>query len=175
MVEGFCGLPASGKTYFLAKKGQDAIKKGLPVYANFKLEGAHYYRELKEVFSVRNGLILVDEINLLCPARFWNSFPPELAYFWSQTRKMQLDIYWTAQHPDRVDKIIKEISNWVWLIRNFYGLRIASCYLPEQVNKEKKFCFGQEFFIIDKRIATSYNTYEIIDLPSHLKQTYTKK
>jgi hypothetical protein len=178
MVEGFCGLPASGKTYYLAKLGTEAIKQGRPVYANFKLKGARYFKNLREVFHVRRGLILVDEINLLCPSRFWTSFPPSLAYFWSQTRKFQLDIYWTAQHPDRVDRIIKEISNWIWLIRRWYfGIRVANCYLPEHVNKEKRYSFRTNYFIIDKKIARLYNTYELIDLPDTLqaKENLTNK
>lgn len=165
MVEGFTGLPGSGKTYYLAKVGLEAIKKGRPVWANFTLEGANHFHKLNETFNVREGVILVDEINLVCPSRWWNKFPPELAYYWSQTRKMKLDIYWSAQHVDRVDKIIREISNFVWIMRKFpFGWFRASCFVPEHIAKEKKQAITSKFFRIDKKIASKYDTYEILDI-----------
>jgi hypothetical protein len=173
MVQGICGLPGSGKTYFLAKQGLEAIKKGREVYANFKLEGAHYYTDLMTLAkTVRKGVILVDEINLLCPSRWWDQFPPELAYFWSQTRKFELDIYWSAQHIDRVDKIIREISNWVWQVKKITFLFWARQYLPEQYSKEKRTNFANKFFILSKKVFLKYNTYEFIQLPEGLKTQF---
>ncbi len=176
MVEGFTGLPGSGKTYYAVKRALEAGKKGIPVWANFKIDlsdsGKNFYRfkDLKEVFHVRKGLIIVDEINLVCPSRFWNKFPPELAYFWSQTRKFELDIIWTSQHIDRVDKIIKEISNYCWVFKSLpFGLHIANKFLPEHVTKEKRECYDRIFFRIDKNIAKCYNTYEAIELTDNLK------
>jgi hypothetical protein len=169
MVEGFTGLPGSGKTYWLSKLGLDALAKGLPVYANFHLEGANKFSDLKEVFFVRKGVILVDEINLVCPSRWWNKFPPQLAYFWSQTRKFQLDIYWSAQHIDRVDKIIREISNWVWTINRLpFGFFIARMYIPEHITKEKRKHYTLKFFKLNSKVYTKYNTFELIELPINL-------
>jgi len=164
MVEGYTGLPGSGKTYLLARDGIEAMRKKRPVYANFSLRGAEKYKKLNEIFHVRSGVILVDEINLVCPSRWWNRFPPELAYFWSQTRKMSLDIYWSAQHIDRVDKIVREISNFAWWCQKMpFGIHWAKCYLPEHISREKKDCFGHKIFTIDKKIASCYNTYELLD------------
>lgn len=163
MVEGFVGLPGSGKTYYISKLALEEIKKGRKVYANYKLEGATYYEDLKEVCEVEKGIILVDEINLTCPSRWWDRFPPHLAYFWSQTRKQELDVYWTAQHQDRVDKIVREISNWIWKINYLpFRFRIMTKYLPEQINKVKKEKFGVKIFHIKKEVFKHYNTYERI-------------
>jgi len=165
MVEGFTGLPGSGKTYWLTKIALDRLKKGQKVYANFHIDGVVYYQNLTEVLNVRKGLILVDEINLVCPSRWWNKFPPELAYFWSQTRKFGLDIFWTAQHIDRVDKIIREISNYVWWIKTMpFGIRNARCYIPEHINKEKRDCFNSKWFRIKKKIYEKFDTFEAIKI-----------
>jgi len=164
VVEGFTGLPGSGKTYWLTKLGLEAMKNGRPVWANFTLEGAIRFSDLKEVFGVRKGVVLVDEINLVCPSRWWNRFPPHLAYFWSQTRKFELDIYWTAQHVDRVDKIIREISNWVWTCSKLpFGFRVLRQYIPEHITKEKRKSFSTKFFHLNKKIYKNYNTYEILE------------
>lgn len=165
MVEGFTGLPGSGKTYFLTKISLERLKKKQPVFANFHIPGVSYYQNLREIFTVRKGLILVDEINLVCPSRWWNKFPPELAYFWSQTRKFGLDIYWTSQHIDRVDKIIREISNYVWWIKKFpFGIRNARQYIPEHINKEKRQCFSSKWFKISSKIYKSFDTFEPIKI-----------
>ena len=170
MVEGICGLPGSGKTYWLTKRGLEAMRKGRPVFANYALKGSTRYVDLlKLAKEVRKGLILVDEINLLCPSRWWDQFPPELAYFWSQTRKFELDIFWTAQHMDRVDKIIREISNWVWEVRKIGPVCFATQHLPEQYNKVRRTNFGTKFFIVKKSIYQNYNTYETLDIAEHLK------
>lgn len=174
MVEGFTGLPGSGKTYYAVKRAIEADLKGLEVWANFKIDlpsgELHRFINLKDVFHVRKGLIIIDEINLVCPSRFWNKFPPELAYFWSQTRKFELDIIWTAQHVDRVDKIIKEISNYCWVFKRLpFGFHIGNEFLPEHVTKEKRDLIDRIVFRINKKIANCYNTYEIIDLASNLK------
>jgi hypothetical protein len=176
MVEGFVGLPGSGKTYYLTKLGVEAIKKGRPVFANFKLEGAKYYNDLKQVMDIKEGLILVDEINLICPSRWWDRFPVELAYWWSQTRKNQLDVYWTSQHQDRVDKIVKEISNFIWEIRRLpFNFRFAICFLPEQIGKSKRESFGTRYFRLNKKIWNNYNTFERIEIPRNLKNANTPK
>ena len=164
MVEGFCGLPGSGKTYYVTKLALKAIKEGRPVYANYKIPGAKYFSRLEDIFAVRNGVIIVDEINLVCPSRWWNKFPPQLAYFWSQTRKFGLDIYWTSQHWDRVDKIIREISNYIWWVRPTLLWHRATCYIPEQISKEKRDKIDRVRFLIRKKIYSQYNTFESIQI-----------
>jgi len=170
MVEGFTGLPGSGKTYYATQKALNALRQGQPVYSNFDIIGARRYSKLQEVLAVRNGVIIVDEINLVCPSRFWNSFPPELAYFWSQTRKFGLDIFWTSQHVDRVDKIIREISNYVWHIRSWpLGWKSANCYIPEQIHKEKAKPVAGEIFRPSAKIWDNYDTYQ--EIPPSFGQT----
>jgi hypothetical protein len=169
MVEGFVGLPGSGKTYWLSFLGLKAMKKGRKVYSNYKLEGAIPYFDLKDVQNVRNGVILVDEINLICPSRWWDKFPTYLAYWWSQTRKNELDVYWTSQHQDRVDKIVKEITNYIWEIRKFpLNFRMMNCYLPEQIGKVKRQSFGSKFFHLSKKTWKNFNTYERIEMPKRI-------
>lgn len=165
MVEGFVGLPGSGKTYWLARKGLEAIKEGKSVYANFSLTGAIRFTTLNELKGVRKGVILIDEINLSAPSRLWNKLPAWLLYFWSQTRKFQLDIYWTAQNMDRVDKVVREISNFVWYFKQLpFGFHWARKFQPEEVNKTIRDCLEHKLFRIDKKIYMHYNTYEIIEI-----------
>jgi len=175
MVQGIIGLPGSGKTYLLAKQGIEDIAKGKIVYANFHLEGAKYFSKLTEVISVIkqkliakekiNMTILIDEINLSFPSRMWAKVPGWVLYFWSQTRKFGLDIYYTSQSLKRVDTVIREISNFVWIVRPFaFGLRVASCILPEDFEKVQKDILERKWFRIEKKYFAKYDTYEILEL-----------
>lgn len=175
MVEGFYGLPGSGKTYLLAMIGLEAIAKRRDVYANFKLKGAHYFNDIFEVINIRKGVILIDEINLSFPSRIWDKLPPQFLYFWSQTRKMQLDIYFTSQHPDRVDKVPKEICNWGWWVSKLpFKFHIARKYLPEHITKEKRKNYQFKIFRRNEKIMAAYNTMELIKLPEHLLARYKR-
>lgn len=181
MVVGLYGLPGSGKTYYLAKLGLEALAQGRQVFANFRIremvhsQNFHYFNDIFDVINIRNGVILIDEINLSFPSRIWDKLPPQFLYFWSQTRKMQLDIYFTSQHPDRVDKVIKEISNWAWwLSRLPFGFHLGRMYLPEHINKEKRKNYSFKIFKRRPAIQEAYNTMELIDLPEHLLARYKR-
>lgn len=176
MVIGLVGLPGAGKTYKITQIALEAMKKGRKVYANYKIEGATRYQDLTKIArEVEEGVILIDEINLVCPSRYWDNFPPELAYFWSQTRKLKLDIYWTAQHQDRVDKIVREITNWIWKINSLpFGFRIMTKYLPEQIGKTKREVWGRQIFRINKKIFSKYNTYERIQVAKYSYHRYNR-
>jgi len=175
MVEGIVGLPGSGKTYLLAKIGIEDIKKGKEVYANFHLEGARYFSRLPQVIDIIKYklvnkqpvkmTILIDEINLSFPSRMWQKIPGWVLYFWSQTRKFGLDIYYTSQSLARVDKVIREISNFVWVVKPLpFGIFMASKILPEEYDKTKKDIYERKFFLLEKKYFSKYDTYEILEL-----------
>lgn len=169
MVVGYTGLPGSGKTFQATARAVEALKAGRKVYSNYPIHGAFLYEDLSQVLAVRDGVIIVDEINLVCPSRWFNKLPPKLAYFWSQTRKFGLDIYWTAQHIDRVEKIVREISNWVWVYEALpLGFHKGLCFIPEHVGKEKARAFDRKLFRISKKIYAHYDTKHPISLPSSL-------
>lgn len=174
MVQGFVGLPGSGKTYLLAKQGLDDIKNGKEVYANFHLKGAKHFSSLTQIIAIikkrlqtgqnMNITVLIDEINLSFPSRMWNKVPGWVLYFWSQTRKFGCDIYYTSQSINRIDKVIREVSNFVWIIKPFFfGIHIGICVLPEDTEKSKRDVIDRKFFRIRKEVFENYNTYEILD------------
>lgn len=66
----------------------------------------------------RRGLIvLVDEVGVIMPARFWQSFPVDLIYTLSQSRKMGIDFIYTAQDIEQVDSILRRLTQWVYKVR----------------------------------------------------------
>jgi len=184
-VIGIVGLPGSGKTYQATAKALFALECGQEVYANYSIKGCHKFKELEETFGLKKACIIVDEINIICPSRFWQSFPPEMAYYWSQTRHRGIDIFWTAQHEDRVDKTVREITNFIWTCQDYsvrlprrkgeyegrvlLSLHAMQLWHPEHIRKEKKKPIRAQFFRIRKDVREAYDTYEDIEIAERLK------
>lgn len=175
MITGFIGLPGSGKTYLLARQGLKDIADGKEVWANFKLEGAKHFHKLSDVVAILqvrllrkekiNMTILIDEINLSFPSRMWQKIPGWVLYFFSQTRKFGLDIYYTSQAIDRVEKVIREITNYCWVCKTFFfGWHIAHLIQPEDVDKQNKEVFETDYFRIKPEVYEKYDTYEVLEM-----------
>ena len=180
MIYGIVGLPGSGKTYKATKDALKHIKKGIPVYSNYKILGARKYESLLDILAVRRGFIVVDEINLLAPARYFDSFPPELAYFWAQSRKFGLTICYTSQAIERVDKIIREITNYCYQMKAFGPLYWYKEYQPLELVQStglvgSKGMRGGGVGYFDKKVYSFYDTFESIQIPQHVLNKLSRK
>lgn len=135
MVSGGFGLPGSGKSLWLARQADRALKgkrlhvgtydlQSVPgmqydrIYTNFSFPGAFVLQfETLGLCAYENCLFLIDEIMMYADSRDFKSFTPELKHFFSQHRKMHCDVIWVSQMYDDCDKKIRGIT------QNFYYLR----------------------------------------------------
>lgn len=171
-IEGWLGLPGMGKTYLMTRRAMKDMLKGYDVYANYKLEGAHFFTELHEVFNVKNAKILIDEASLVVPSQAWNSIPFEVLSNWRQHRHKGVDIYYTAQDKSEVIKALRTLTQYVhhcfsmgldkpwwftWKTRSFSG-------------RDK---FGGGFSFFDPWVAEAYNTHDVdVAAQSFIKTGY---
>jgi len=179
MINGFTGLPGAGKTYEMTRIALKYIKKGVDVYANYSILGARKYDNLLDLLNIRQGVILVDEINLICPSRAWEALPVELYQLWSHERKFGLMIYWTAQSVNRVDKIIREITHYVYDCKKLpiKGFAIRK-YEPQDLMKDelrRPRAFSFKLKLFRKKTFLQYNTFEGIEVPEYIKTIMAKK
>lgn len=212
MVIGIVGIPGSGKTYYATEIALEHLNKGVQVFSNYYIEGATMYDDLETVlFDVQKRVqneynnfvkgggmfydfkpcpvtIIVDEINLVCPARYWDSFNPKLAYFWSQSRKLGLTLLWTAQHQDRVDKIVREITNFIWVCKEYdftikykrkdkqiFNIHRSLLYDILKVDSVKARPIITNWFKIKSKVWKKYSTYFMIKLPDRIVKGFNKK
>lgn len=131
MVSGGFGLPGSGKSLWLARQADRALKgkrlhvgtydlQSIPgmqydrIYTNFSFPGAFVLQfETLGLCAYENCLILIDEIMMYADSRDFKSFTPELKHFFSQHRKMHCDVIWVSQMYDDCDKkfaVLRRIS-----------------------------------------------------------------
>lgn len=179
MVEGVVGRNGQGKTLFAVRRALAELERGVPVYANFtiKRENCHVWHTPKDLLKLRHGFVIIDEANITFPSRFFAKIPPTMLYMWSQCRKLDLTIMWTAQHEDRVDKALKELTSQVWQVRRFgrtqrwqpVGPQLfrAKAYLYEELRKQKRTCLRTEWFKRGETVRL-YDTEELIGLPEYL-------
>jgi len=177
VVEGYLGLPGAGKTYSMVHEVVHRRKRNphLRVYSNMWLDlpGDGDFIQLQdweELLDARDGLVLLDEINLWMPSRAWAKLPGPLLWKWAQVRKSGLDVIWTAQHQARVDKLVRELT---WMVYQMFSWRrlgffAGKAYLGE-IRPE---LFASWLFVpFDMGIARRYDTLEEVTLPDYLAGT----
>lgn len=138
VISGVFGLPGSGKSMLLAGCADSALKKKPfrigrnilhtgkynHVLTNFPMLGcAQLDFDTLGKYNITDSLILIDEIMMYADSRNFKTFSDDLKFFFSQHRKMNLDIIWTSQNYDDSDKKIRGLTD-----KYFYCRRMA---IPE--------------------------------------------
>lgn len=132
MIIGVFGLPGMGKTTFLTKCAQMAlkgksfmgIKAHSKVFTNFECTGCYKLDfSALGVYHFSDCLMLIDEIMLLADTRDFKSFPPQLKYFFSHHRHFNIDVIWCSQYYDDCDKKIRVLTQRYYLLEK-------SAFLP---------------------------------------------
>lgn len=136
MIEGFVGLIGAGKTMLAVRHaGELARRRGARLASNIKVEvpGVECIQlavgedgldlaQLRSLVNDREGdgrglVVLVDEVGIIMPARFWQSFPVDLMFMLSQSRKLGVDLIYTAQDIEQVDSFLRRLTQWVYKVR----------------------------------------------------------
>jgi len=178
VIEGYVGLPGSGKTYTIVEL---ALKeaKSRPVFSNFPIahENVHLYGP-DDVLDLPPGLIIMDEAHLYMPARGSLQLPMSWLALFSQTRKRGWDLLWSTQHENRVDRVLRDVTNWMWLCearkfpwdeRGVVRAFVAKCYSPDQFRRPA----GYQYPVtrrFKQSVADAYDTFEQIEAARHLRR-----
>jgi hypothetical protein len=182
VIEGYIGRPGSGKSYTLTERALRERKKGRQVFANYAIDGCWYYTP-DQLLDLPPGLIIVDEAHLWFPARQSLKLPPSWLAMLSQTRKNGWDLMWAAQHETRCDRVLRDVTSWMWLCSSWFKsnghpvIFKAACYEPEYFRKPKK-KMGGTTKLYKQTVADAYNTHERLVVAEHAlsdKDAYADK
>lgn len=167
MIRGYFGLPGSGKTYSMTRDACNEVK-GRIVYANYDVEipGAEKIIKLnrpEELINIRDGLCLVDEAGLWMPSFIWKRIPEQLIWQLAQVRKLGLDLFYTAQDPMRVVKVLREITFESIVTEKFFKVFIQKVYsgVPK-LGQSKKLC--TRMLMLNSSITDKYDTFERVEV-----------
>jgi Zonular occludens toxin (Zot) len=165
MIEAFTGLPGQGKTYNMTKRALLEMKKGKKIYANYDLKGATYFKELYELQSVKNAIILVDEAGIYLPAQSWRSIPFEFVRQIRQHRHDGLNLWYTAQDMQDVATYLRRITQFE---HEFH--RIGKFYYSKTRNPRTKAKYGFDIGFINKKVGNCYDTNQNIEFAEYMKE-----
>lgn len=112
-----CGLPGSGKSYYMTSEIYRAKKKGRPVFCNYPISDTYKLTFDDMCYSSfpEGSLLCIDEANSWFRARDWAKLPKEVFSFFMHHRHFKLDMIIVAQIPTTIDVNIRDIvSSYIW-------------------------------------------------------------
>lgn len=122
----------------------------------------------------QGAVVLLDEAGVLFSAREWQRFPPELGYLIAQGRRLRVDLVYTSQFIDQVDKILREMTEVAHKVRAWPAPTVlgretgrrplimwTSTYRPSAVDQAEK-RLGRSFMWYRQRRERDYDTDEFV-------------
>jgi len=172
MINIITGLPGSGKTFYLTKIAYENCLNKINVYANFNIDFSNidpelnkylfFWNDLNNFHEIKQGVILIDECQIYFNSRAWKNLPLRVQYKFQQHRKQGITIFGAVQNINRIDKIIREIVNWVFVVKRLGSLFIINKFDIFEIDKVKRRTYETKFFLMNKKIANCYDTFEEI-------------
>lgn len=189
-IVGVVGRPGGGKTVCLTWLGCSALARGLRVWSNYAVDreslrwwlyfrgGLRSHEELEEAVDrwrywegpdelegVREGVLLFDEAHLWAFSRRWQELPFELVWWWSQSRKRRVDVYFSTQRWESVDAQLRDLAAEVWHARR----RLAWWWVyvvTDPQGRDRRLRMGLRWVPYDPLLLAVYDTEEVLVPPS---------
>lgn len=152
------GLPAGFVQLAMSSSGLDGLDE---LVADARREG-------------RGLVLVVDEVHMIWGAREWSEMTKVTRYRLTQSRKLGVDVIWTAQFTDQVEKNVRELTDSVEFLRAWpaptitrreSGKRplffLASTYRPGTEGNVKK-RLGRSWYRYRRQHETWYDTDELV-------------
>lgn len=110
MIIGVTGGLGSGKTLLASYLAWSEYLRGRPVWANYALHCATQLKSWSELVALESGVVVLDEIHVEIDSRAFST-NVDATSFLLQTRKLDLDLIYTSQSFDQVDKRMRHITD----------------------------------------------------------------
>lgn len=179
MIDGYVGRPGCGKTYTLTERALRAANSGRDVFTNFPV--AHKRVWLfgpNDLLHLTPGLVIIDEAHLWFPSRKSLQLPTSWLAGLSQTRKNGWDLIWSAQHESRVDRIIRDVTNWMHLCDAWFNvgghplLFRTRCWEADFFRSDDRKKRGPTVWsLFNRKVAQAYDTYGRIEVATHAQSS----
>lgn len=119
MIAGFIGDIGGGKTASMIRDVYIKYLQGRKIYSNIKLNFDYEPITIEDLIAMSEGkidineaVIVLDELHIYMDSRTSASKRNRIiSYFGLQTRKMDVDLYYTTQYINQVDLRIRNLTN----------------------------------------------------------------
>ena len=181
-VVGIVGRMGSGKSYLAVRLAQERLRRGIDVHSNFTMKpkpewgGVWYpFTGWGQFADISDAVVIIDEAHLYAPSYKHQQFPDVARQALAFARKRGLDVYWISQNEDRVNRTLRDLTNFIGVCsRGFRGRFIVRWYLPEEVRRKGEH-YDKLSYRYDESIGALYDTTEIVDFDDHLVAAVKKK
>jgi len=181
MIHLILGKQGSGKTLYLVAKAFDYYKKGKVVYSNVHLNFPYVKLNYKDIINCKleNGIVIIDEIHLLLPARNCMSAKSRAICdgFLSMVRKKGLVVYGTTQTERKVDVRFREEKDYLYICKKYAYInnrwtevlhnQNLNKNIPIKINLDVQEMFSKEIISINfngNQYFDLYDTSQIITI-----------
>jgi len=155
------GNLGQGKTLTMVVDALARFRKERPqVYTNMtslRFPEAVYIPGIDGLPTCENGLILLDEASTEMSSRFFHDQGRLVLAMLRQSRKNGLDLWYTAQSFDDVDKSLRDLTNEVVMCR-----RVGPHILKIVLKPGTKDVIGRSVGRVDPDVFPLYDTFEVI-------------
>lgn len=179
-IEGYVGLAGAGKTMAVCKRLRDLrAKYGEDIYiaTNFFYDDEDFRIDnWTQLLEPRDKTLVVvwDELPTLFNSRAFKSMPIQLIQHLTQLRKGNgILLLYTAQQAFMVDKYFRDISNYIYDCKCWFGVfNIVSRYFAADYNEMKSERTQDKrmrikpirtTFVQTEDLRNSYNSYQFLD------------
>lgn len=147
MIESIVGNPGAGKSIYAVGRMLRALASGRMVYSNLYPRWPNTWRwgNWDTMRDAGEGLYVVDEAQVWFGSRTFANNTAELAN-WQQSRKRGADLIYIAQHQNRVDVAIRELTSILWRPRIIGPMLIARGETMEGQRMGVDFMFHRKFY-----------------------------
>lgn len=122
-----------------------------------------------DVLLEKESLVVIDEANLVMPSRFYDKLDGSVLAFLAESRKLNTDIFFTTQHPARVDKVLRELTEEWYLCRSLGSMLTIKLKMILDNAGQPLEQIGRSFMFRPSRFHGMYDTHYIVGMSEKLK------
>lgn len=164
-IYAYTGLVGSGKSYSviddLVRRFRTSIPQVFTDFISLKCPHAVYLNaeEPEGLVSVENGVVALDEAQVIFNAHFWDKVDPLMMSAFQQSRKNGIDVLLTVQALDRLTKFLRELVAIEIRCRRI-GRFVFQLHYPAGMDKVKP--FRKTVRLLNAKVMAQYDTLEVI-------------
>ena len=170
-VIGVIGKPRSGKTLLITSIGYQDYLNGRKIYSNYWLGYPHEKYDINDLLSISTmemeispKTVLMQEASKWFDSRRSGRIENVLlSSFTGQSGKREIDIYYDDQFVTRIDRGLRDITDYTFLVTCIYDTRyfpkIPAMFEYEMFGGYFMYATGKKLRIMAKYMEPFYNMY----------------
>lgn len=116
-IAGFVGVNGAGKTLLAVESAIADLRSGRPVYSTVQITSefgeSSPVLSLRQLLTLENCTVLLDDVAVIFSARSTSSLPPEMVAFLQTLRHQGVTVRWTAPNWMRCDVLLRDVTQAV--------------------------------------------------------------